>query len=124
VLCDRYWPDTLLDFQLHFPEENVARWRLWRALQFVCPRPHATFLMLVPLSVSLQRSQQKNEPFPTPVDVLENRLQAYRQWSAQASYRLLDGQRPLEDLTNEIMTVIDASVESGRDSQPDMTGTS
>ncbi len=124
VLCDRYWPDTLLDFQLHFPEENVARWFLWRALQYVCPRPTASFLLLVPLSVSLQRSQQKQEPFPTPVDVLANRLEAYRQWSSEDSYRLLDGQRPLDDLTNEIMSVIAAPVETGRGSQPDLTCTS
>ena len=110
VLCDRYWQDTLLDFQLHFPTENVAGWRLWRALRRVCPQPHATFLMRVPLHVALERSQQKQEPFPTPADVLESRLQAYDEWPKQEAHCLLDGQRPRDELTAEIMTIVETQV--------------
>ncbi len=123
VLCDRYWPDTLLDFQLHFPEENVAGWRLWRALQRVCPQPNAIFLMRVPLNVSLERSKQKQEPFPTPAGVLETRLQAYDDWSKQETCYLLDGQRPREELTAEIMTIIEPQV-AGRGSPRGRVGLS
>ena len=66
--------------------------------------------MRVPLNVSLERSKQKQEPFPTPVGVLEARLQAYDEWSKQETCCLLDGQRPRDELTVEIMTIIEPQV--------------
>ena len=109
VLCDRYCGDTLLDFQLNFPDEQVEHWWLWRLLVRLCPHPDAAFLLLVPISVSRQRSADKQEPFPTPDDVLTSRLAAYRTWKASDDmWYVLDGECPVAQITHEIATVISA----------------
>ena len=50
VICDRYLPDTQVDFALNFPEENVHRWWIWRILCRVAPQPDVAFLMTIPVA--------------------------------------------------------------------------
>src|SRR5437879_6321361 len=47
VLCDRYLGDSLIDFRLNFPGEQVERWWLWRAVAGLAARPGVGFLLLV-----------------------------------------------------------------------------
>ncbi len=104
VLCDRYLQDTLLDFQLNYPSENVEDWLLWRLLVWSSPLPNAQFLLLVPMEVSQQRSKEKNEPFPCSKEVLESRLDAYRRWAASPTHwTVVDGERPREEM---LLTIV------------------
>ncbi len=80
VLADRYWQDTLLDFQLNFPNDHVERWWLWRLLVTSAPKPSTSILLTIPVEESLTRSQEKQEPFPTPADQLEERAPEYAIW--------------------------------------------
>lgn len=106
VLCDRYLWDTLLDFQLNFPQEQVERWWLWRLLQYLAPRPDAAFLLTIPVAESLRRSQLKQEPFPDTPDTLHRRYHLYQQFVTQKHWLVLNGLRPTHELANEIRATI------------------
>ncbi len=102
VICDRYIGDTLIDFTLNFPQENVVSWWLWRLLERVTPRPDAAFLMLIPVEESQRRAVLKNEPYPDTPEVLAQRLSYYQGQTAAGRWQALDGLRPIDDLATEI----------------------
>ena len=77
VICDRYIFDTLVDFRLNFPQENVEIWWLWKILIFFAVKPEKHFVLTVSVKESLQRSKLKKEPFPDSKKTLENRLNNY-----------------------------------------------
>jgi len=112
VICDRYLWDTLLDFRLNFPQEQVERWWLWRILQCVSPKPDVAFALLIPVGESLRRSQQKNEPFPDPPEVLDRRLAAYEELEKRAGWHVMDGCRPLDELADEIWEIVQTAMNS------------
>lgn len=103
VICDRYLWDTLIDFKLNLPGEPVERWWLWRLLEWTTPHPDLTFVLLVPVEESLRRSDVKGEPYRDSAEVLERRLAAYQQLSASHRWHMLDGSRPVAELSAEIM---------------------
>lgn len=102
VICDRYLPDTELDFQLNFPHANVTRWWLWKTLVCVTPPPDCAFLLLIPLPESQRRLQEKQEPFPETPAGLQARHTHYQNWADSHNWYLLDGLRPPQDLADEV----------------------
>ncbi len=100
VLCDRYLEDTRLDFDLNFPQEHVADWWLWKLLCGLAPRPDASFLLMISVAQSQERSRQKKEPFPDSAETLQARWEAYASWTSD--WYLLDGSRPLAAIAMEI----------------------
>jgi dTMP kinase len=102
VVCDRYLWDTELDFQINFPQEQVATWWLYRLLEKVVPRPTVSFLLLLPVEESVRRSKLKNEPFPDTPEVLAKRLAFYRNAPAHWRCQILDGRCTVAELAAEI----------------------
>ena len=108
VICDRYLWDTEIDFRLHYPQARVDRWLLWRLLVRLTPRPDAAFLMSIPLEESMRRGRLKNEPFPTPPDLLARRKEIYESSARRNSLLVLDGLQPVDQLAGEILAAIPA----------------
>ena len=106
VVCDRYLEDTLIDFRLNYPQENVAGWWLWRMLARLTPTPDAAFLLLVPVEESLRRSDAKGEPFRDPPEVLAQRLAHYESLARDGHWQVLDGRRAIEDLAGAIRQAV------------------
>lgn len=77
VICDRYIEDTLLDFKRNFGKRFNINGCLWRILLLLSPTPKKSFLLTVPVTVSVARSKLKNEPFPDSVETLTWRLEKY-----------------------------------------------
>jgi dTMP kinase len=113
VICDRYLWDTLIDFHLNFPQEQVELWGLWRLLVKASPRPDAAFLLLVPVEESLRRSRQKQEPFPDSPEMLSRRLTEYQTLARNGDWRVMDGCRPVNDLAAEIWAAVVAGTHGG-----------
>ena len=111
IICDRYVWDTLVDFRLNFPEEAVERWWLWRALEILAANPDLAFLLLVPIGESIRRSKIKGEPFPDSRDVLAVRLAEYESLAESGRWHILDGRRPVDDLSVEVQRKVCALVE-------------
>tara|TARA_X000000368_G_scaffold417141_1_gene412726 strand:+ start:5499 stop:6158 length:660 start_codon:yes stop_codon:yes gene_type:complete len=112
VICDRYIDDTALDFKLNFPHMSFENMFIWKLLNFVAPRPDKSFLFLIPVEVSMQRSLQKNEPFPDSKDTLLSRLNSYNDNNlfCQDKYFVIDGTKNIEEVESIIIEVMETSV--------------
>ena len=111
VICDRYIDDTALDFKLNFPHMNFENMFVWKLLKFIAPSPDKSFLFLIPVDVSMQRSLQKNEPFPDSKEILKSRLNQYNDNNLfrQDIYFVVDGTRNIEEVESIINKVIGMS---------------
>lgn len=106
VICDRYWQDTDLDFQLNFPRDRVSKRLLWRCLQTFSPTAKAGFLLLIPVDESQRRSQLKNEPFPDSAETLAKRLKHYQGFrETDPSWHTIDGTQSISDVAIEIRSI-------------------
>lgn len=102
VIADRYLVDTQIDFRLNFPVERVEKWRSWRFLERLAPKPDLAFMLLVPVAVSLRRSDEKKEPYRDSPEALSQRLEFYQQAADQTPWIVLDGLRPVDELAGQI----------------------
>ena len=98
VICDRYIEDTEIDFNRNFPDAFNSRCLLWKLLIWSLPAPSQSFLLYVPVDISLARSQEKGEPFPDTPETLRFRLKAYLDESIFSSdkYHKVDCRQSIE----------------------------
>lgn len=78
IIFDRFLEDTLMDFKLNFPQENVKNWWIWKLLGSLVLSPSKHFVLLIPKEESQRRSILKNEPFPDSAEVLDKRIKLYK----------------------------------------------
>lgn len=81
IIFDRYAEDTLIDFELNFPQENVGNWFSWSMLRKLIPNPEKHFILVISIEESQRRSILKNEPFPDSKETLSKRLDTYTKLS-------------------------------------------
>ena len=112
IICDRYIDDTALDFKLNFPNTNFENMFVWKLLNFIATSPDKSFLFLIPVEVSMQRSIQKNEPFPDSQEILQSRLNSYNDNNlfCQDKYFVIDGTKNIEKVESIIVEVIGISI--------------
>jgi len=105
VICDRYIEDTEIDFNRNFPDTFNAESLLWKLLIWSLPTPKLSFLLYVPVDVSLVRSKIKGEPFPDTPDTLNFRLKTYLDESIFPSnkYHKIDCQQSMDSIQIEII---------------------
>ena len=77
VICDRFIDDTLLDFEINFPQIKVRSMILYKFLRFAIPKASKSFLFYTDVSLSINRSRLKKEPFPDKKEILRWRLNRY-----------------------------------------------
>ena len=106
VICDRYLGDTALDFSLNFPHINFRQMWAWHLLLWVVPKPNYSFLLLLPASISMERSKLKKEPFPDDKDTLELRLQTYQSSHWFDGYEVIDASKSIDDVGNSIREIM------------------
>ena len=106
VICDRYLGDTFLDFSLNFPQVEFEKMGLWWFLVWVTPKPDNSFLLLLPVSISIERSQLKQEPFPDSEETLEKRLEVYKSSSWFEGCVRIDGLQKIEVIAEQIQNSI------------------
>jgi thymidylate kinase len=104
VICDRYIEDTEIDFRRNFPNDFDSESLLWNLLTWSLPAPDLSFLLYVPVDVSLVRSKIKGEPFPDTPETLSFRLKTYLNESLFPSdkYHKIDCQQSMENIQTEI----------------------
>lgn len=79
IIFDRFLEDTLMDFKLNFPQENIESWWIWKLLVSLVPSPNKHFVLLIPREESQRRSILKNEPFPDSAEVIDQRINFYKE---------------------------------------------
>jgi len=104
VICDRYIEDTEVDFRRNFSGSFNPKSLLWKVLIWSTPTPIRSFVLYVPVDVSLARSRKKGEPFPDTPETLNFRLKAYLDENIYPSdqYHKINCQQPIEDVQLEI----------------------
>ena len=104
VICDRYIKDTEIDFRRNFPDNFNTEVFLWKLLVWSLPMPNQSFLLYVPVEISLIRSKIKGEPFPDTPATLNFRLKTYLDESIfpSAKYNKIDCQKSIESVQIEI----------------------
>ena len=79
VICDRYIWDTYIDFQMKYPEYAFEKGFWWRLTLKTMLKPKPSIVMTIPAEVSMYRSSLKDEPFPEPIEVRQERITRYLQ---------------------------------------------
>jgi thymidylate kinase len=102
VIADRYLLDTKIDFQLNFPQVNLDRWTLWKCLSRITPEPDASFLLVIPVEKSLERSAIKGEPFPDTEGNLRKRLELYEKLSSVKHLHVIDCLQSIDEVHEDI----------------------
>ena len=113
VVCDRYLWDTAIDFTLHFPEDDVLKWRMWGWLVRLAPRPDIPFLVTVPLEEAEVRLAAKREPFPQDGATLQRRHALYVQLAEEPfSGVILDGELPVDEAARLVRQTLARALEA------------
>jgi thymidylate kinase len=108
VICDRYLDDTLIDFKMNFPQEDVEQWILWRLLKWIAPRPDGSFLLMIPLEESIRRSQIKKDPFPEPEELRHKRYALYKELAKGGKFLVIDGTKAEVEVTEKIRKIVNS----------------
>ena len=108
IICDRYLDDTLLDFRQNFTDSKIEKRLLWKLLVFSTPKPDYSFLLLVPVEVSMRRSIEKKEPFPDDESALLWRLNCYKNNDifSKEQYWTIDCTNEIKNIAKEINSKI------------------
>lgn len=77
VICDRYVWDTYIDFKMKYGEYQFEKGFWWNLLLKTMVKPNPSICFFIPAEESMRRSSLKEEPFPEPIDVRQERLQWY-----------------------------------------------
>lgn len=103
VIFDRFLEDTLMDFNLNFPQENLGNWWLWKLLKKLSVSPQVHYVLLIPVEESQRRSVLKNEPFPDSAEVLISRIDFYKSLiQASSKYVYIDCMNKIDIVFNQI----------------------
>jgi thymidylate kinase len=105
VVMDRYVHDTLVNelaAQLDFDRSQLAR--ATRAMARLLPRPSLAFLIDLPPEIAFSRKDDVPH-----VDYLRTRREYYLQLAAEGRLEILDGEQPVEDLVDAVVSRATAS---------------
>jgi len=103
VICDRYLWDTLIDFQIMFPELKIEKWFIWQLLSWFSPVPVKQVLLVIPLEVSIRRCEQKYDPFPDMPEIRKKRHDLYIHAAKDGKFFVIDAEQNSEDVLKEII---------------------
>lgn len=112
VIFDRYVDDTYIDFEHNFPKSRFNKMWSWLMLKKLIPIPHYAFLLIVEPRVSLQRSIEKNEPFPDSEQTLLYRFKKYKNNNELLikNYKNLDTELDKISMARSIVNSIELSL--------------
>ena len=114
VLLDRNIWDTLVDFSINFPAENVRKWLLWRILKGFSPKPDMAIFLTIPPKESIRRGEIKKEPFPQSIEILSKRFEMYQVVLKESAINVLDGMSGKEEIFEEIVRGIKKIIHANR----------
>lgn len=107
VLCDRYLDDGLMDLALRFPRYEAAIGRAGAVARRLCPRPAASFLLMLPWEESVRRLCDKEEPFPYSLEVGRQRYERYEQLARSGAFTVIDARPSPAEVHAAIRRVVE-----------------
>lgn len=111
ILCDRYFWDTKIDFDLKYSKVDYQNWTIWKLLKKVYRKPDCSFVLTVTPEESVRRSGLKFEPFPEPEEKRAIRMNKYLESIKAGCWQYeIDCMRPIEEIKNEIITKLNENI--------------
>ena len=77
ILADRYFWDSFIDLKMKYSDINYEKWFVWKMLNKLYLKPEHSIIYVIPAEVSMYRSTLKDEPWPEPIEVREERIGIY-----------------------------------------------
>ena len=103
IICDRYIWDTYIDFKMKYPEYDFDHGFWWKFTLKTMLKPNPSFVLFIPAEESMRRSGLKEEPFPEPVEVREERINWYVQEVENDRWQYkIDASKSIEEVYKEI----------------------
>lgn len=105
IICDRYIWDTYIDFKMKYPEYDFEHGFWWNLTLKTMVKPDPSFCLVIPAEVSMYRSTLKEEPFPEPVEVRQERINWYiRELKNNRWQYIIDATMPVEVVCRNILS--------------------
>jgi len=106
VLCDRYLWDTLVDFNMLFPGITVEKKWLWKFLETIALKPDLAVLFELSPEASDERSIEKRDPWPEPLEARRRRRIFYDKLVSEGRFRAFDATRSVDELEQAIRALL------------------
>lgn len=107
LICDRYIWDTYIDFKMKYPEYNFEQGFWWRLTLKTMLKPKPSFVLFIPAEESMRRSDLKDEPFPEPIEVRNERIQLYMNEVSNNRWQYkIDATKSIDDVYQQIRSKI------------------
>lgn len=108
LVCDRYFWDTFIDFQLKYKDVNFEDWTVWKILKRVYRKPDVSFVLTITPEESVRRSELKFEPFPESEEKRKMRLDKYLEEIDNGRWQyVIDCMRLIEEIHADIISKVD-----------------
>ncbi len=107
IICDRYIWDTYIDFRMKYPEFDFEKGFWWRLTLKTMLKPNPSYVLFIPAEESMRRSGLKEEPFPEPIEVREQRIQMYLNEVEKGRWQhKIDATQSIEGVYEQIKSVL------------------
>lgn len=111
VLCDRYFWDTEIDFDLKYQRIAYKRWFVWKLLKKVYRKPDLSFVLTITPEESVRRSSLKFDPFPESEEKRILRMDKYLGFIQKGCWQHeINCMRPIEVIKNEIIDILNENI--------------
>lgn len=99
VICDRYIWDTLVDFRVNFHGINFEKWRIWKSLLVLIPKPNPSFLFVLNASDSIERGLIKKEAYMESIDIKEKKVKEYTMLANNCKWsKIIDSKQEISEI--------------------------
>lgn len=107
IICDRYIWDTYIDFKMKYPEYDYEKGFWWRLTLKTMLKPDPSFVLFIPAEESMRRSDLKDEPFPEPIEVRDERIKRYIEEVGKGRWQhRIDATKSIDEVYQQIRSKI------------------
>ncbi len=113
LILDRYIWDTYVEIKTDFWGIDFEKWFLWKFLQKITPKPDLSFILVVPLEISLERDIQKTDltvDNPATIDSKERKIKKinlYFELIDQNKWNyVIDGTKTVDEVHHQIVSLV------------------
>lgn len=113
LILDRYLWDTFVEIKTDFRGIDFEKWLLWKLLLKITPKPDTSFLLVVPLEVSMCRDIQKTDltvENPATIDSSERKIEKINTYFSLLDQNkwdyIIDGTNGIQEVHETIMRVL------------------
>ena len=105
IVCDRYLASTIAY------GEALGLDPVWLTeIQRYLPQPSLTIVLDIPPEASLQRKQLARDRYERDLALLDRVRASYKRQAAEATWKLIDGTQPKDDVSNDVFSAVRSSL--------------